>query len=208
MVLGGCVTQRSMRSRCVERHRPRGLVVSALVVLLGLVAACGSDDPDRPAFVEERASSLPPGSVAPAPADPVVLEVVGRITRPNDGSGLRLDLATLEQLRIVSYDADDAQAEGGIVRFRGVLLADVLALAGATDYRELAMTALNDYEVVIPRADVDRHAVMIATSANGRRMTVETYGPTRIVYPNLTSELSRSTYDQRWIWQLEQIEVR
>jgi hypothetical protein len=182
------------------------------VVLLGVLAGCGGDGagtrPADAAFAEVRPASLQADVVAPAPADPVVLRVGGRITRPNVGATLHLDLATLEQLRMVAYRADDSVADGGTVLFRGVLLADVLALAGATDYRELAMVALNDYEVVIPRSDVDRYAVMIATSADGQRMAVESYGPTRLVYPNLTSELPRSIYDQRWIWQLDRIEVR
>jgi hypothetical protein len=207
MVPGGCITRRAVR--CAHpRRRGRCRTAALLVVLLGLVGACGDDGADTPAFVEERPASLPAGAVAPLPAGPEVLEVSGRISRPNIGTTLRLDLATLERLRMVAYYADDAVADGGKVLFRGVLLADVLTLAGATDYRELAMTALNDYEAVIPRSDVDRYAVMIATSADGHHMAVETYGPTRLVYPNLTSELPRSIYDQRWIWQLERIEVR
>jgi hypothetical protein len=117
-------------------------------------------------------------------------------------------MATLERLRLVSFDADDSIAKGGTVRFAGVLLRDVLGLAGVTDYRQLVTLALNDYEVVIPRSDVDAYPVLVATTADGSRMEVERYGPLRVVYPNLGVSFPRSTYDQRWIWQLVSIEVR
>lgn len=50
-------------------------------------------------------------------------------------------------------------------------------------------------------------ALLVATSVNGERMSVERYGPTRIVYPYASGELDPAVYDPRWIWQLASIEV-
>jgi hypothetical protein len=80
--------------------------VFVLAVVISVAGACG-DEAEVP-FVELLPAALAADAVAPVPAGSVVLWVTGGITRPNVGTTLCLDLATLEQLRIVSYYADDS----------------------------------------------------------------------------------------------------
>jgi hypothetical protein len=189
----------------------RAFSVVVPVAVSMLAGGCGDDAPPPPeeAYALERPASISPGDPVPEPVGPVVLTVDGRISNVNVGDELQFDLDTLEQLRIVSYAAEDEQAEGGVVTFSGVLLSDVLDLAGTQEgATTLDTLALNDYSAPIPLSDPEQYPVMIATRVNGDRMEVARFGPIRIVYPNLSYEFDPVVYDSRWNWQLARITVR
>ena len=192
-----------------------GTTLIAAMIAGTLLASCGGDDGTAatttvstvaPAYDVIRPATLAPGDEIPAPTGDVVLTLTGAITNTNVGDTLVLDMDLLESLQLVEYTTPDDQAEGTDSTFRGVLLSDLVALSGATDATNLHTIALNDYAVDIPAADLE-HAVMVATSVNGERMTVERYGPTRIVYPYATDDLEPAIYDPRWIWQLATIDI-
>lgn len=201
------------RTRTRRTHMTRLTItsVTAALAAAALLVGCGGDDGADTADVAAeytvvRDATLAPGDPVPAPTGEVVLTITGAISTTNTDGALELDLELLESLQLVEYTTSDLQAEGGDATFTGVLLEDVLALAGAEDSTTLTATALNDYRVDIPTADLE-FAVMVATSVNGERMPVERYGPTRIVYPYGSGELDPAVYDPRWIWQLASIEV-
>ena len=178
-----------------------------------LLSGCSADQP-----AAARATSRPtpwtvvsepqirPGDAVPAPTGPVVLTVTGG-TVTNVGDELQLDLATIDRMGTVRYAVFDRQAEGRRVVFSGPLLRTVLAVAGAQG-TTMHTVALNDYAVDIPVKDTERYPVLLATRADGTRMTVEHYGPTRVVYPTKGFDLDKTVYDPRWIWQLATIDVR
>jgi hypothetical protein len=185
--------------------------VTAVLAASALLAACGGDDTsnapeDSAAYTVVREATLTPGDTIPAPTGDVVLTITGAISTTNVDDTLAFDMDLLESLELVEYSTSDLQAEGGDATFIGVLLEDVLALAGAEDATTLTATALNDYSVDIPTEDLE-YAVMVATTVNGERMSVERYGPTRIVYPYENTDLDPAIYDPRWIWQLASIAV-
>jgi hypothetical protein len=139
----------------------------------------------------------------PAPTEEVVL----RVTGTDRAKPVAFDMPTLESLGLVEYSVDDKQAEGRRVTFRGVLLSSLLDVVGADDATVLHTMALNDYGVDIPVSDVEDYPVLLATQVDGERMTVERYGPTRVVYPTDSYDLDPTVYDPRWIWQLASIVV-
>jgi hypothetical protein len=189
----------------------RALLAVAAVAILMLAGGCGGESPPPPeeAYAVERPASIAPGDPVPEPVGPVVLTVDGRISNANVGAELQFDLDTLERLRIVSYAAEDEQAEGGVVTFSGVLLSEVLDLAGTQEgATTLDTLALNDYSAPIPLSDPEQYPVMIATRVGGARMDVARFGPIRIVYPNLSYDFDPVVYDSRWNWQLARITVR
>ncbi|MGL4649506.1 MAG: molybdopterin-binding protein, partial [Caldilineaceae bacterium] len=65
----------------------------------------------------------------------------------------------------------------------------------------------NDYSVQIPVAEVYALPVLIATRADGQRMTIEHYGPLRIVYPFGLLPLQQAVHEPRSIWQLFHLRV-
>jgi hypothetical protein len=184
--------------------------LSLLVLLAAALVGCSAADGQeaRPVARRIQPAQLLPGDPVPAPTGPVVLTITGDIETTNADGALELDLATLEQIGLSEYTVDDYQAEGREATFRGPLLADVLAVAGADeDADTLHTVALNDYKADVPTSDLDAYPVLLATSVDGKRMTVERYGPLRIVYPNLDVTFDKTVYDARWVWQLRSIDV-
>jgi hypothetical protein len=131
-----------------------------------------------------------------------------------DAAGKRYDiderrLATLPATVLVTHTAWTE----GPQRFEGVLLRDVLAMAGidaaALEGRSLEATALNDYRIVIPAADFLEYDVLLAWSLNGKPLTRRDKGPYWIVYPrDQHPGLADSRYELRWVWQLRELRVR
>jgi hypothetical protein len=191
------------------RCRLAGLAAVAALALTGLTACSGSQSSGAPArtaaYTTVSTATIEPGDPVPAPTGKVVLTLRG-VPNTNVGRTLQFDLATLDRLGTVSYSVFDRQAEGRDVRFSGPLLSTLLDVAGARG-TTLHCLALNDYNVDVPTSDATRYPVLVATRADGKRMTVAHYGPVRIIYPTKGARLSKAVYDPRWIWQLYEIHV-
>lgn len=181
-------------------------------MLIFVLVGCSSNQSDEneftDAYVVISEAEIEAGDSVPIPTNDVVLTISGEITNTNVDDTLQFDMETLEQLGVIEYSVNDEQAEGEIVTFQGVLLSNVLAVAGiSADATNLNTIALNDYAIDIPISDATTYPVMIATSVNGERMTIERYGPTRVVYPYESFDFDTVVYDPRWIWQLRDIVV-
>src|SRR5712691_1727920 len=153
--------------------------------------------------------TLSPGIPVPPPTDPVVLTVRGRFGLAHAEAGVTFDIPTLEHLGLIRFTTPTAWTDG-LVTFEGVLLSrllEVLAVPG--DVTELAMTALNDYQVAIPAADVRTWPVIIALKRDGQYMSVWNKGPLWVVYPrHAFPELEQAKHNSKWIWQLKEIVIR
>jgi hypothetical protein len=189
--------------------------VFMMFVLISGLTACAAtpEEPSAPVYDEvyQRVSeaTIKAGDAVPVPAGDVILTLTGNLGTTNVEDTLQFDMETLEQLGVVEYSVNDHQAEGKVVTFQGVLLRDLLAVAGMPEGTEtLTMTALNDYRIDFPVSDVSAYPVVLATKVDGERMSVERYGPTRIVYPADTYNLDPAIFDSRWIWQLATINVQ
>jgi len=93
------------------------------------------------------------------------------------------------------------------VTFSGVPL---IALLESFDARGnlIELTALNDYAVTIPFADLEDNAPIVATRMNGELMSVRDYGPYWLVYQyDQDVRYQTETTYSRSIWQLNRIEV-
>jgi hypothetical protein len=187
------------------------LVVVALVVTLA-VAACGGKDEaatqapppsaSTPQVVDD--GSLAAGQKISAPQGEVVLTLTGDIGTANKGSKLELDLASLEQMRRVRVEAAEPFLKRRVM-FEGVLLSDLLAVAGVpSSASKVSMTALDDYKVDFKLDDVRSSQMLLATKADGKHMPVDRSGPIRIVFPD-SSSLGRNP--DLWIWSVASMKV-
>jgi hypothetical protein len=186
------------------------LVVVALVAALA-VAACGgkeeaptqaAPDPLTPQVVD--GGTLAAGEKVSAPKGDVVLTVTGDIGTANKGRKLVLDLASLEKMRQVRVEAAEPFLKRRVV-FEGVLLSDLLAVAGVPDSAsKVSLTALDDYKVDFKVADVRSSQMLLATKADGKHMPVDRSGPIRIVFPD-GSSLGRNP--DLWIWSVASMKV-
>ena len=189
------------------------LVVVALVTALA-VAACGgggeeeaapkaaTPSPSTPQVVDD--GSLAVGEKIAAPKGEVVLTVTGDIGAANKGSRLELDLASLEQMRRVRLEAAEPFLKRRVM-FEGVLLSDLLAMAGVPDSAsKISLTALDEYKVEFKVADVRSSQMLLATRADGKHMPVDRSGPIRIVFPD-GSSLGRNP--DLWVWSVSSMKV-
>jgi hypothetical protein len=184
----------------------------ALAATLALSACGGKEDTGTPKAATTDSSapqvvadgSLAAGEDVAAPKGEVVLTVSGDIGTANKGKTLQLDLASLEQMRQVRLEAAEPFLKRR-VQFEGVLLSDLLAVAGAPSSASMvSLTALDDYKVDFKLADVRSSQMLLATKADGKHMPVDRSGPIRIVFPD-SSSLGRNP--DLWIWSVSAMKV-
>lgn len=142
----------------------------------------------------------------PAPTGEALLTVSGAITQPNADGALVLDQALIDSLPQHEFTTSTIWTEGKAT-YSGVLLRDLLAVAGATG-TTVTLTALNDYQITMPAADAAEDGPILATRVDGKPMSVRDKGPVWLVYPYDENPAYRSeqTY-ARSIWQLNRIEI-
>jgi hypothetical protein len=143
-----------------------------------------------------------------APTGKVVLTVGGNVAIPNAGTTATFDMAMLEalpQITMVTHTPWDGSA---VVTFKGPLIRDILAAAGATGTKA-TVTALNDYKVLIPAADFAKDNVILATRRNGQPMSVRNKGPLWVIYP-LADKPELDTYrtHTKMAWQVKAIDLK
>ena len=187
------------------------LVVVALVAALAVAACGGKDeastqsaapDPSTPRVVDD--GTLAAGERISAPKGEVVLTVTGDIGTANKGKKLELDLASLEKMRRVRVEAAEPFLKRRVT-FEGVLLSDLLEVAGVPDAAStVSLTALDDYKVDFKVSDIRSSQMLLATRADGKHMPVDRSGPIRIVFPD-SSAPGRNP--DLWIWSVESMKV-
>ena len=180
-------------------------IISYVSVLLVVVLSGCVQQQNTPFTVS--AASLQAGDAVPPPEAEPVVTFSGNISVTNMEATLSLDLPTLEHLTVVEYQVSDPW-ERKQITYRGVLLAELLALAGASETAQsIVVTAWDDYTAEIPLSEIEAWPIMLATHADGEMLTLETNGPTRIIFPydsynNLTSARNMS------VWNVAVIEVK
>ncbi len=141
-----------------------------------------------------------------APSGDVILTVSGAVTSMNVDGVAKFDQALLESLPQHSFATTTIWTEGTST-YTGVLLKDLLAAVGAQG-GTIKATALNDYQISFPAADVADDAPLVAYLADGKPMSVRDKGPLWLIFPFDTNADYRTeeTY-ARSIWQMDRIEV-
>lgn len=163
--------------------------------LLAALAA-GAALPALPA----RADGLPP------PDGPPLLTVTGLISRTNDGAQAVFDLAMLAALGTVTYRTSTIWTQGE-QSFTGVPVRQLLDTVGASG-STIEASAINDYLIDIPVAELAADAPIIAYLQNGRPMSVRDKGPLWVVYPyDSRTEYQSETAYARSIWQLARMDI-
>jgi hypothetical protein len=180
------------------------IIVCALVI-----AACSSPVASQAPYVEIAAATIADTDPLPPPNGEVILTVAGAVSKTNGGDTIELDLATIEQMGLVRYVVHDPWLDDDL-EFTGVLLTAFLdAVGAAPDATTLTFHAIDDYEVHISLADVERWPIMLATRTNGQPMSLEEKGPTRVVFPyDQFPEIDQLVYKDLWIWNIDTVTVQ
>jgi hypothetical protein len=152
--------------------------------------------------------SVGPGAGSSWAAKRPLLTLSGRLQRTNDATGQSYAFGEAELLGLPQRHITTATIWTPVARFTGPALADVLAHVQAAG-EVIQLTALNDYSVEVPWADLARYAPILAHSRDGQRMGVAKYGPLWLMYPrdDFRAELSGRVATSRFIWQVHAIKV-
>lgn len=138
------------------------------------------------------------------PKGKVILTVTGQITQHNADSVLKLDIDQLSALPQHIFTTSTVWTTGKST-FTGVLLKDLIAAVGAGG-SVITLSALNDYQVTLPAAEVADDGPMLAYMQDGKPMKVRDKGPIWLVYPyDDNPDYRMELIYSRSIWQLVEI---
>jgi hypothetical protein len=141
----------------------------------------------------------------PAPTGEVILSVTGAITATNQGDAAAFDMDMLKAMESATITTNTPWTEAPQV-FVGVPLHSLAARLGGAG-ASIRATAINDYAVDIPVADLIEGGALLAYLRNGEEMSIRDKGPLWVVYPYDQNEAYRSeSIYARSIWQLDRIE--
>jgi len=171
----------------MRRHLPLAALASVLLAAAALV-------------------SVPLWEPASAPAAEVLPMGKTVLTVSSRGKDTPFDMRMLEALPQTTL-AVDTPWYPRKVSFRGPLLRDVLAAAGAGGTRITAV-AINDYAAEIPFDDALRHDTVLALRLNGKLMSPRDKGPLFMIYPygEFPPEEVQKYYG-RSVWQVDMLKV-
>lgn len=176
--------------------------VVAVVFAASLLAGCSAEEAPKAASPQD--GGIAAGDQIPSPASKTILEITGDITQKNTNEGIRLDMATLEDMPIVEATVYEPFLKAD-VDFSGVMMDDFVKIIGADpEAGGIRMTALDDFVADIPMSDLTSGTVLLATREDGKPLKVRAGGPARIVF--LSDEGTGANTDM-WIWSVKHMEV-
>jgi hypothetical protein len=94
------------------------------------------------------------------------------------------------------------------VTYTGVLMSELLEVAEVSDSATtVRVVALDDYAADIPISEIEAWPILLATQADGEYLTVDTNGPTRIIFPYDTySDITAAR--NMSVWNNKLLEIR
>jgi hypothetical protein len=184
----------------------RIFIILATIALMAVLVGCTS--PKTLPYIVVSSPGIEPGDPIPAPTEEVILTISGDITVTNAGDTLQLDMPTLESLGLVEYTVEDPWLSEEVT-YTGVLMSKLSEFVGASESADnFHIEALDDYQVDLPFADIERWPILLATRSNGQYMAIENAGPTRIIFPyHSFKELDLEKHNDLWIWNIDSMQV-
>lgn len=141
---------------------------------------------------------------APALACPpkAFLTVEGKITNVNEPKRAAHVFSEEEVLRLPRASVRTSTVWTPVSTWSGPTLESVLQAAGVrSDATQLRVTALDNFESVVPVADVRKYQPVLAYEWDGKRLKGSKYGPLYVVYPRDDhAELMNPVAEARMVW--------
>lgn len=182
-------------------HKVSWLNLAIILVVIAMVSVGCESEPQTYETVQDR-TLVPGGEVPTLLGNPIVAITGGAVS----GDAQLADVRILESLGTVKYSVNDPY-ENKEIEYEGVLLQNLFEQFGGEGSTKITITATDDYQQEISRADAEKWPIMLALKADGAYAPKEHRGPSMIVYPyDQFSELEPTEYDQFWVWQIETLE--
>lgn len=146
------------------------------------------------------------GAELAPPTGEVLLTVQGDIRHTNAQGRAQFDLAMLKALGVERFATSTIWTDGVSV-YEGVPLRAVLQAVGAHG-EMITLTAINDYSVTFPSAEVSEGVPILAFRRDGTPMSIRDKGPIWLVYPYDSSPAYRTEQVySRSVWQLDRLRL-
>lgn len=148
-------------------------------------------------------------SAALALAGPALAQEAALLSVDGPDGSRSYDLPALQALGEVQIRTSTVWTEG-VHGFTGVPLARILADAGIAtgpgSTGDVSATAINDYAISIPLAEIGPDVPLVAYLMDDREMSVRDKGPLWIVYPyDADRQYQTEVIYSRSIWQLNRL---
>jgi hypothetical protein len=180
-------------------------IYAIIVFAVFVLTACGGQNTS--AYETVAPPQIKAGAAVPAPTEAVILIVSGDITITNAGNTLTFDMPTLEKLGLVKYTVTDPWLQTEVT-YTGVLLLDLLKVAGAPETTTaVSVVALDGYSADIPVSEIETWPILLATQADGQHLTIDSNGPTRIIFPYDTHPDIAAARNMS-VWNIESLEIK
>jgi hypothetical protein len=137
------------------------------------------------------------------------LEIAGKIKNTTDAENKSYVFTDNELFAMPIHSITTSTSWTPREKFDGVLLADILAKAGA-EGTMMTLYALNDYYIDVPLSDVTKYNMILAYKMGGNMLKVRDFGPLFLIYPRDSggAELNSPLYNSRFIWQINRIVIK
>lgn len=150
-------------------------------------------------------------SAALALAGPALAQDAPLLAVDGPDGARNYDLQALQALGETRITTSTVWTEG-MHSFTGVPLASILADAGIAtgpgSTGEVTATAINDYAISIPLAEIGPEVPLVAYRMDDQEMSVRDKGPLWIVYPyDADRQYQTEVIYSRSIWQLDRISI-
>ena len=140
------------------------------------------------------------------PTGTVILTITGAMQHTNIPDGAEFDLDMLRHVGSVTISTSTPWTDGVQV-FEGVLLSELLANIASTP-SSMTVTAINEYQVVIPASDAVKGGPILAWAQNGKQLSIREKGPLWLIYPfDANPDYQKEAIHARAVWQVVQIDL-
>lgn len=138
---------------------------------------------------------------APVAAQPL-FTIEGHVAALDGKTSWPIDAAALAAIGEITIKTKVVSLEGEH-EVKGVLMRALLDHVGSTG-KNLRAVALDGYMIDIPIEDFTAYDVVLATTIDGKPLTVRDKGPAWVIYPvSAHPELNDPVYESRSAWQLK-----
>ncbi|WP_075588150.1 molybdopterin-dependent oxidoreductase [Rhodoferax antarcticus] len=151
-----------------------------------------------------------PAGFAQAAKQPL-LTITGKINKTNtpDKKSYVITQAEFKKLPRQTIKATTDYSKD--TSYTGPLMSDILKLVEADkNSKYIIITGLDGYKIRAPMSDFQKYEVIIADTAGGVPMTIDTKGPFWTIYPidKYKAELNDVTTSSKMVWALVSIDVK
>lgn len=185
----------------------RFVMLGLLVVVIGAGLGVAYLRPaPQPPMADAAATQGTAAPVVSAPTGEVVLTIKGGPNAASETINIAFDIDGLKALPVTTFSTTTMWTEG-VKKFEGVELKTLLSML-KVEKGTLSATAINDYRIEIPVAEIEPGGPMIAYMMDDAPMSVRDKGPLWLVYPyDSDPKYQSEVVFSRSIWQLNRLEI-